>query len=827
MMKKAKCWAQGMVSCIAAIAVSCQPSRNAPDGEPGVEPSAAAAPSETKDLSYFLRRLVDLDLLPRPEEGVRTAQFSSYDRKSRLDPASGKPLEWDSNGDAGQYLRVEPDGEAVMAEVEGPGVIWRIWSANPQGRIRFYFDGAEAPGLEINFNNLFSGEIPPFLKPYVWQRRLETGGTNPASDSYLPIPFAKSCKVTADKAHDQYYHIGYSTFPPGTPVKTFSPDLTAEEIKALEEVAGALARPGQDPRPLAGLKTFEARATIPPGEEKVIAELAGPATIRQLRAKVLTPERWGRRMVLLSIYWDGEKTPSVQAPMGDFFGDAWDEAEYRSLPLGIEEPLDYCYFRMPFDRSARVVLRNHGRTPAEVRLEITSQPGGLPPGTARFHARWRRDRESRDFDYPILECAGRGRFVGVALFPHNIVGGWWGEGDEKAYVDGEKFPSTFGTGSEDYFGDAWGIRRFANPFHGCPTREVVPRQSCYRWHIADAIPFSRSFRFTIENYSALEKEPDRNDYSSVAYWYQEPGGKDSFPPAPPEGYAPQPRIVRGAIEAESLVDAAALPAGTAVVSDEGRKDELSGGKGLKVPGAPGTRMPLDLSALEDGRFTIEPVAAPGPGAVRIEVWKDGKPAGDQVLMAKGKNRIEVGPAAGGGPAEGREVVLDYLLLHPYRNFVRRWYLIGPFDDANGQGFDRAYGPEETPFRSDQAFPALGGEARWQRIEAPGGRVLSEGGHFRQNDDIVLYAACEVESPEAAKAVALVGSDDGVKLWVNGKLVHSNKVQRPLLPDQDRVEIDLVKGRNRILLKVNQGGGPWGFTLRIEDPEEKLKAGLPE
>jgi hypothetical protein len=151
---------------------------------------------------------------------------------------------------------------------------------------------------------------------------------------------------------------------------------------------------------------------------------------------------------------------------------------------------------------------------------------------------------SKEFDYPFLECAGRGRFVGAAQFVHNIVGGWWGEGDEKVYVDGEKFPSTFGTGSEDYYGDAWGIRWFSNPYAGCPytssSKTLGQVQSCYRWHISDHIPFEKSFKITIENYAAKKPaDAPKNDYSSVAYWYQLPGGTDFF-----ESYAVKDRLMR-------------------------------------------------------------------------------------------------------------------------------------------------------------------------------------------------------------------------------------------------------------------------------------------
>ena len=136
--------------------------------------------AEPKTLTYkdFIKQLTDLDRLIRPQPGVQAGLFSSWDR--------GSLQVWGANGDAGNYLRVEENGEAVMVDVDGPGCIYRIWSANPQGRIRIYLDGAQNPTFDWDFNELFKGTIAPFAKPFVWQRE-----DRRASDCYLPIPFAK------------------------------------------------------------------------------------------------------------------------------------------------------------------------------------------------------------------------------------------------------------------------------------------------------------------------------------------------------------------------------------------------------------------------------------------------------------------------------------------------------------------------------------------------------------------------------------------------------------------------------------------------------------
>lgn len=792
-----------------------------------------AKPVKGGDYTFFLKQLTDLDALAVGADGVYTRQFSSYDRASRYDEATGKYVNWDANGDSGHYIRIdEKTGEAVMAEMEGPGCIWRIWSANPQGKIRFYFDGAETPSYEFDFDALFAGKIDGFPNPLVWQRRVDMakpGENNPASDCYMPIPYAKSCKVTADKPHGQYYHIGYTTCPKDWKVPTFALKRTPHEEAVLKAVCAALNNRGIDPQPMANMPCVDKDVTLKAGERVVIASLKGPATIRQFFAKLSSGERYARRKVLLQMYWDGQKEPAVEAPIGDFFGEAWKEETYRSLPLGVTNDLNYCYWRMPFAKSAEIVVVNEGERSAQLRSKVFYEKGALPADSLQFHARWRRDAVSKDFDYPILECMGRGRFVGVALFPDNILRGWWGEGDEKVYVDGEKFPSTFGTGSEDYFGDAWGIRYFENAFHGCPTREALERtrtQSVYRWHVSDNIPFYKSFKITIENYAALRSDPVKNDYSSVAYWYQAPGGADFFESVAGADRSPQGPIRPGAIEAEGLL-ADPTTQYAKIISDSDLPEPLSHGKGLRISGPVGTAVALNVPAPVDGVFAIAAYMAAGAKQSSCEWRLAGKPITDRVRLAKGDNRVEL--RLTGDPVSGDrcEVTLDYIVLEPYRHFVRHWYLIGPFENKDGVGFNTAYGPETEPFDAAKAYAGKGGEVHWKKVAAPQGLLDSEAKHFEVNDDIALYAYCEVEVPSERKTVAYVGSDDGVKVWVNGDLVHQNDTSRAVGPDQDHFDVTLKEGRNTVLVKVTQGHGPWGLMLRFNDPDEDVKYVLPD
>ena len=811
-----------------------------------------------RDYCYFLSQLIDLERLPFLEEGVTCKQFSSYDRKSRYDEATGAYLDWDANGDAGNYLRDEGK-EAVMAEMSGPGCIYRIWSANPQGEIRFYLDGDTHPTFAFDFAQLFSGEIYPFVPPLVWQRR-DPNGTARASHCYVPIPYAKSCKVTIYPRKGMYYHIGYMTFSPGTEVQAFRPQLSEKERDMVERVRKVLRnafdpstmttdagraeveksigrkdKVPRDPQEKFFARRRRKRARVAPGERAIIAEMKGPAMIMAFKTRLVCEDPYAYRRVLLRVYWDGEDRASIETPLSDFFGSSFGPTVYHSLPMGKTTKWFYSYWRMPFRKSARFVVVNDSGDTAQLCYRFVWRKTRLPENTAYFHARWRRDPFSGDFDYPFLECTGRGRFVGAAQFIHNIHGGWWGEGDEKVYVDGEKFPSTFGTGSEDYYGDAWGIRWFSNPYAGCAFSSTEQEdyfpgemQSCYRWHISDFIPFERSFRVTIENYSA-KSGPDepKNDYSSVAYWYQMPGGSDFF-----QSYAARDRVVRvatpaGAVEAESLVPEGRRPVGLSIVTDDESDELLSGHEALRLTGPVGATFDLTLKAPVAQAYRVLPKTV-APTDASLEILKNGKPIGEKVALAEGPNPITVRLTSKPERADRGVAVIDYLELVPHRNYVEKWLIAGPFDNQGDEGFDRVYPPEKG-FDRKATYEGIGGKKiAWREATAD-----SRNGLVPLSDlvspfeNTVAYAICTVESSRQQTVDLFAGSDDGIKIWVNGEEVHSHHIHRGYTEDADHVKVALKEGKNTLLVKVDNGAGPMGFGLRITDPEDTLTFGLPK
>lgn len=492
--------------------------------------------------SDLVNHLTDLEGLARlPEKGVVCRQWSSYDRSSRYDAKSGEYIKWDANDDGfgGRgWIRIEND-KLVLAEMNGPGCIWRIWSATPrQGHVRIYLDGAEEPAVDLPFADYFSGKIAPFNRSALVH--VVANGKN----NYTPIPFQKSCKIIADRDYGEFHHFTYTLFPKGTRLPTFSMQLSAEDSAALDRVNDFLLRAGPDSfrsHPEQITQTYA--ITLQPGQKEQIV-LEGKRAILSIKVRPELPQdteekRRMLREIAFQIVWDHQSQPAVWSPLGDFFGTGPGVNPYRSLPLGMSRTEFYSNWYMPFEQAASIELLNEGQQIRRLALEITHAPHSLQAGSyGYFHAKWHRDaflpsEKGRQIDWTMLTTRGRGRFVGAALMVWNPRGGWWGEGDEKFFVDGEKFPSLYGTGSEDYFGYAWSDPTlFEHAFHNQPLSEGNKGHvSVNRWHIADHVPFQQSFEGCIEKYFSNERP---TQYACTAYWYLSAEGQDPYTALPPQ-----------------------------------------------------------------------------------------------------------------------------------------------------------------------------------------------------------------------------------------------------------------------------------------------------
>jgi hypothetical protein len=457
---------------------------------------------------------------------------------------------------------------------------------------------------------------------------------------FVPIPYQKSCKVVADKGWGNYFHFTYTTFPKDTQVPTFKRSLATEEASALDAADKILSNVGSDPAGARPNETVQkVMATTKLGTAVTVAEIAGPQAITGLRAKLDVPPSPDDRILLrdfaLQITWDGEPEPSVWAPFGDFFGTAAGANKYKSLPSGLtDDGWWYCYWYMPFAKSAKIELLNDGAAERNIQFEITHAPVTKPIDTlARFHVKWHRDallpsEPERAIDWTMLKTDGHGRFCGVMLHVWNPHGGWWGEGDEKFFVDGEKFPSTIGTGSEDYFGYAWSNPElFTRPYHNQTISMNNAGHICVnRWHINDNVPFQKSFEGCIEKYYPNIRP---TLYACTAYWYLAPGGKDPYKavPAAERTEWPQPVIVhvQGAIEGEKMKVRAKTGGDTQEQIMDGYGDAWSGGAQLWWTGAkPGDKLDLVLPVKQDGKYHVAAQLTKARDYGIVQLYLDGE-----------------------------------------------------------------------------------------------------------------------------------------------------------------------------------------------------------
>jgi hypothetical protein len=249
----------------------------------------------------------------------------------------------------------------------------------------------------------------------------------------------------------------------------------------------------------------------------------------------LTVDPKAYRDTILRCYWDEEPVPSIEVPLGDFFCNGHG-LRYRvnSLPVVVNPVGGFnCYWPMPFRERARITIENQRSEPIQgFFYQITYALTELPDEIAYFHAQWQRSVTRRDYPEHVIldEVRGPGHYVGTFLAWTQLSSGWWGEGEIKFYLDGDKdYPTICGTGAEDYVGGAWcfGDETYSTPFLGYPLRRQepgeIPRHGLYRWHVFDPIRFKQNLKVTIQ---ALGWWPDgkfqplTDDIASVAYWYQ-------------------------------------------------------------------------------------------------------------------------------------------------------------------------------------------------------------------------------------------------------------------------------------------------------------------
>lgn len=510
-------------------------------------PSHGASPVTLKSL---LSEMTDRDALARfPAPEYQSLQASSYNRAStHRDQPDRSTTGWFADSDGVGFIRTEDhEGhrEWVLMEHDGPGCITKIWTPffyydlnNHTGpNLRVYLDGSNTPVLNESLIRLVRGEgtfTPPIATP-----------TARAGDSYLPIPFAKHCKVTlTDKSF--YFLINYRAYPAGTAVESFSTAGHHAARRHIDQTSRTLTKSAS---PQTG-SSF-ASDTLAPNRALTLNLAPGSHAIRQFTVRlpeaVTHPEIL--RQTILSIHFDNDET--VWTPIGDFFSNADSLHPFHTYQRTVQSDATMvCRWVMPYQHNATIQLLNLGPrpTPVELRTEIGSWT--WDHRSMHFHARWRPDElipGSPFQDWNFVDIHGRGVYVGDSWTVLNPQEGWWGEGDEKIYIDdawAKGFPTHFGTGSEDYYGWAGGVNptradEFSTPFLanvrvGGLNQDTKGFNICTRTRALDAIPFHQRLVFDMESSFGVDiRHPwDLLGYSAVTYWYAIPGAIHNRPPLP-------------------------------------------------------------------------------------------------------------------------------------------------------------------------------------------------------------------------------------------------------------------------------------------------------
>ena len=590
------------------------------------------------------------------------------------------------------------------------------------------------------------------------------------------------------------------------------------------------------------------RISLAPGQKATILNATGPGIINRIWFTLESRDPFFLRKILIRMYWDDEKLPSVDVPFGDFFGCGFQYKPYVSQYLGMTSGGYYCYFPMPFEKSARIEIINE--TDQEIyafyyQVDYQNIEGYLDRSVAYFHACWNRDiRTNYDSNYTVLRTTGKGHIVGINLNIQSYDGTLsFLEGNEMVYVDGEINPSIVGTGTEDLFSGGWYFSNgeFAGPYHGLILKDdSLGRIAAYRLYINDPIPFKKSINYTIEHGQGNTEEAD---YSSTVYYYLiEPN--QPFRPMPPAGMRIPLRVVTPAtlIQAEKLdIDLGTI---TSEVTDESRfGPDWSEGKQLQIHTEDGETFTIRLKNLMDPDYSVEVYFTQGPDYGNVKIY-DGQRlaasfsgfnptvrAGGKVTLSHLKavhGRINLTFRVDGKNtlSKGFAVGLDGVNLNPDRSYIPDWFILGPFanprlSEAHRLGLDSVYLPESVTDTAMEYSGNGGKLIRWKYVQTPSNGYVSLTDKVFPNELVVTYALTWVWSPVERDMLLLVGTDDGAKVFFNDRLVYRYLGLRVAIPDKVTIPVHVNAGWNKLLMKVENNFGGYGFYARFIDPDHTL------
>lgn len=496
-------------------------------------------PRPAVDESFLLRRLYDIDFLPVLEDS-HTGMESTWDR------AGG-------NRDGTDFKKLIGNRN-ILLDVDGPGYISRIFTGvlgkKLEGtRIQVFLDNSATPIFDEEVNQFFDDKNGLFPYPLVFHK------TYPGL--LMPIPFSRHCLVQLVNDHPDeqdskknldrwgnYWQVTYTTYPKGVEVRSLHWPLNGSEKKEMQALCKAWLRAEATPPPPLSHWSVNRTFALAPHQAKKL-QLVGCGVLREMRVSITpnNPEMW--RGIRLRIAWDGASFPSVDVPLGYFFGNAEygndPSAQFSSLTLGLTPSGPYSRFPMPYEKGAVLELVNETSLPASnvnVRLNVERRRS-LPANWGRLHATWNEERAYGD-DYTKLQrtgpmqvpvhtvfeaSGGPGKYVGVLLHVHwPIAGKWWGEGDWQIWTDEHGWPPSYhGTGSEEYFNSGWcQFDRKAMSGYIVANENHFGDNTVYSIHLNDAFQFQKNIRVDVEIWPWVRGPVTDALWGSTAFWYALP-----------------------------------------------------------------------------------------------------------------------------------------------------------------------------------------------------------------------------------------------------------------------------------------------------------------
>lgn len=492
--------------------------------------------SDTITMESLLDEMVsveELALFPQPY--YTTHQESSYDRRSISPDQAG----WFANNDGFGIIREDTiDGriEKVMFDEVGAGVITRIWitTIDKRGTWRFYFDGNTEPSWIVDGYDLMKFNIPSLgkglLQPHTSYEPDGKGGNT----LFLPIPYATGCKITFEDAEGvnptpKYYGINFRKYPEDTRVESFSKEVVERCKDKIAKVDELLL----NPKTKSDITLLKEEKRVSPSSSILVDLPNGQNAVYDLIVKVDSSglNDFGQIMRELILVANFDNKETVWVPLSDYSGGGMGAPYVKSWYLNADGGGKVTsHWLMPYKEKGSLSIINLSQTDVNITMEISTAPLAWNDRSLYFHSSWKQengiyihnnpDEAEKCLDWNFTEIEGRGIYKGDILSLFNHAPRWYGEGDEKIWIDNDTFPSHFGTGTEDYYNSSWApVYPFHTPFGGAPRADLPSSHgynTFFRTRNLDGIPFNDSFRFDIE---MIGWDSGYVDYATTTYWY--------------------------------------------------------------------------------------------------------------------------------------------------------------------------------------------------------------------------------------------------------------------------------------------------------------------